>query len=198
MTTQFLLFARKRRISWFIAPESVLPLTLMLALLAGPSTQAAQADKADRIARGEYLVGLLACGRCHTDGALIQKPNLEMFLAGSDTGIAYTAFVEGEQPGVVFPPNLTSDADTGLGNWSTPEIINAIRKGISKHGKQEKRIMPWAGYAYLKDEDALAIANYLQSLPPIKHRVPRNVEAGKPSNQDFVRFGIYHFRAAKK
>ena len=156
----------------------------------------ALADKAERVARGEYLVGLLACARCHTTGALSQNPREGMFLAGSDVGIAYTRYIEGEDPGVVFPPNLTSDADTGLGNWSTPEIVRAIREGIDKHGVQQVSVMPWAGYAYLEDEDAVSIANYLQSLPPIKHRVPKKVNPGNPSKYDYVRFGIYHFKAA--
>ena len=33
-------------------------------------------------------------------------------------------------------------------------------------------MMPWRSYAALTDEDALAVAAYLKSLPPVRHAVP--------------------------
>lgn len=41
----------------------------------------------DMIDRGEYLVELLACGSCHTNGAFDGIPDMSRPLAGSDTGI---------------------------------------------------------------------------------------------------------------
>ena len=40
-------------------------------------------------ARGKYLVELLGCGSCHTDGALVGLPDGSRRLAGSHIGIAY-------------------------------------------------------------------------------------------------------------
>lgn len=42
----------------------------------------------EQIIRGEYLVALLGCGSCHTDGTLAGNPDPQRFLAGSETGIA--------------------------------------------------------------------------------------------------------------
>jgi hypothetical protein len=144
----------------------------------------------ERVARGEYLVGLLGCTSCHTDGQLFNKPKKERFLAGSEIGIAYT---NDERPGVVFPANLTSDDKTGLGRWTAEEITRNIRFGIDKHGRQQLPIMPWPGYQQMAIEDAEAITAYLMSLPPIKHRVPENVAPNEVSKFPFVRFGVYLF-----
>jgi mono/diheme cytochrome c family protein len=43
-----------------------------------------------QVQRGKYLVELLACGTCHTDGALVGRPNDERLYGGSNVGIAYS------------------------------------------------------------------------------------------------------------
>src|SRR5262245_63950917 len=96
---------------------------LLTATIAWSSNPVLAAEN-NRVARGEYLVGLLGCTSCHTDGQLLNRPKNDRFLAGSETGIAYT---NDEHPGVVFPGNLTSDRETGLGRWSAEEITRNIR-----------------------------------------------------------------------
>jgi len=160
-------------------------LTLLVVL--GPT--AAFADQ-KQLQRGEYLVGLLSCGSCHTDGQLINDPVSDHYLAGSSVGIAYSS---DELPGIVYPANLTSDKKTGLGTWSAAQIRRNLQSGIDKHGRQQLPIMPWYGYKYLTDADADAITAYLMSLPPISHEVPKEVAPGTPSAAPYVRFGVYIF-----
>jgi Cytochrome c len=161
---------------------------IVLALLL--QTLAASAFAETRLERGEYLVELLACAACHTDGQLINDPNGERYLAGSSIGIAYS---DDEQPGVVFPRNLTSDKETGLGTWTAEQIRHNVQYGIDKHGRQQLPIMPWPGYAHLTDADAQAITTYLMSLPPVRHQVPNPVAPGTASTAPYVRFGVYIF-----
>jgi hypothetical protein len=142
------------------------------------------------IARGHYLVDLLSCASCHTDGQLINDPVKEHYLAGSSVGIAYS---DGENPGVVFPANLTPDPETGLGRWTREEITRNVRYGIDKHGRQQLPIMPWPGYAHMAIEDAEAITSYLMSIPPVKHQVPQNVAPNEVSTSPYVRYGVYVF-----
>ena len=47
-------------------------------------------DNRDEIERGGYLVELLGCGSCHTNGAFDGAPDMKMALAGSSTGIAFS------------------------------------------------------------------------------------------------------------
>jgi len=145
--------------------------------------------------RGKYLVSLLGCGTCHTDGALIGAANREHLLAGSNVGIAFSNPLEVKYPGVVYPSNLTPDPETGLGNWSDEQIINMVRTGTNNHGGSTISVMPWPAFAIISDDDATAIAAYLKSLPPIKHRVPSNVRPGQKASAPFVHFGIYRSKA---
>jgi mono/diheme cytochrome c family protein len=148
------------------------------------------ADK-DKIDRGAYMIELLGCGSCHTNGAFDGDPDMDRALAGSSTGIAFTNPLGDEFPGVIYPPNITPDEETGIGVWSDRRIENAIRAGIGRHGKRRIASMPWQGYARLSDDDIEAMVAYLRSIEPIRNTVPKEVEAGNRATSPFVYFGVY-------
>ena len=158
---------------------------------AAPQVYDSDRDSSE-ISRGEYLVGLLGCAACHTQGMLVNA-QIGANLAGSDIGIVYTAYRADVPPGIVFPGNITPDDDTGLGLWSREEIVRNVRFGIDRHGRQQLPVMPWPGYAQMTEKDALAISSYLMSLPPIRHEVPENVQEGEISPHRYVRYGVYVF-----
>jgi hypothetical protein len=43
---------------------------------------------------------------------------------------------------------------------------------MTPDGRVLAPMMPWRSYATLTDADALAVATYLKSLPPVRHLVP--------------------------
>jgi hypothetical protein len=87
------------------------------------------------------------------------------FLGGSDVGFALPG------AGVFVGPNLTSDKETGLGGWTAPQIVAAITTGTLPDGRILAPVMPWRDLSHLTKSDALAIAAYLKSLPPVSHKV---------------------------
>ena len=141
-------------------------LTLSLAAaLAVLSPVLASADEA-QIARGQYLVSFGGCGDCHTPGYFFGAPDMERYLAGSEVGFEIPGL------GVFVGRNLTPDPETGLGNWSTEDIVTALTTGTRPDGRILAPIMPWPAISKLPAEDVQAIAAYLQSLPPVSHAVP--------------------------
>jgi len=172
--------------------ESVSPATELKVPQA--SASGAAAYPGEQVARGKYLVKLLGCGICHTDGALVGDPDYALNMAGSRTGIAYSNPLLDKYPGVVYPSNITPDIETGIGSWSESEIISLLRSGEASHDRQLLAVMPWPTYAWIIDSDALAIAAYLRSLPPVKHRVPENVPTGQKASSPYVHFGFYRSR----
>ncbi|MFM1895328.1 MAG: hypothetical protein RLZZ385_402 [Pseudomonadota bacterium] len=169
--------------------EQLEPVTILEA-----PTPAASSYPAEAVARGQYLVALLGCGSCHTDGALVGTPNNARLLAGSGVGIAYSNPLAQPNPGVVYPSNLTPDPATGIGNWTLEQIMAMVQSGTDNHGSQTLPVMPWPAYANVTDEDASAIAMYLKSLPPVRHDVPANVRPGQRATAPFVHFGVYRSR----
>jgi mono/diheme cytochrome c family protein len=148
----------------------------------------------EKVEQGRYLVELIGCGVCHTNGALLGEPDFDEWLGGSDAGIAYSNPLKNENPGVVFPPNLTPDRKTGIGQRTDEEIVNAMRHGLDHYGLRLKQVMPWLVYTAMSDDDARAIVAYLRSLPPIDHKVPDNVTPGIKTDKLFVHFGVYRSR----
>jgi mono/diheme cytochrome c family protein len=125
-----------------------------------------QARAADEVARGKYLVSLMSCTDCHTPGHFRGKEDKSKFLGGSDVGFGIPSL------GVFVGPNLTPDKTTGLGNWTAEQIVTAITKGETPDGRILAPPMPWRNYANISKADALAIAAYLKSLPPLSNQVP--------------------------
>lgn len=166
-------------------------------VLDAPGATVADADLQAVVDQGAYLVELMGCGACHTDGALIGSANADKALAGSSIGIAFSNPLKDPNPAIVYPANLTPDPDTGIGDWSEAQLVRAIQHGVGADGIQQLPVMPWSAYRKLKPDDVRAIARYLMSLEPVTHRVPDNVRRGqKAPDAKYVHFGVYMSRDA--
>jgi mono/diheme cytochrome c family protein len=89
--------------------------------------------------------------------------------------------------GVVYPPNLTPDPDTGLGRWTDEQIMRAIRTGQRPDGRMLVPVMPWPSYATLTDEDARAIVAYLRSIPAVRFKAPAPVKPDEKSTAPYLK-----------
>ena len=142
----------------------LLVMTFAAALAAFESASLAWADSA-QVERGRYLVIIAGCSDCHTPGALLGAPDMKRYLGGSDVGFSIPS------QGVFVGENLTPDRQTGLGDWTSEQIIAAIRAGKTPAGRKLSPVMPYAAFSHLTDADAEAIAAFLKSLPPINNKV---------------------------
>ena len=133
---------------------------------------AAMADDA-QITRGEYLLTISGCNDCHTPGYFFGKPDLSRFLGGSDVGFEIPGV------GVVVGPNITPDKETGIGGWSLEQIVTTLQTGQRPDGRLLAPIMPWQAFAHLTKDDAMAIAAFLQSVNPVKNKMPDPVKPGE-------------------
>ncbi|MDB5988152.1 MAG: putative periplasmic cytochrome c containing protein [Nevskia sp.] len=106
--------------------------------------------------RGEYLVkGPAHCGACHTPRNALGAERNDDFLAGSQLDDWYAA-------------NITSDKQSGIGDWSVEEIAHFLKTGVAQHitaalGPMKEVIHD--SLQYLKDDDLHAIAMYLKTVP---------------------------------
>ena len=114
--------------------------------------------------RGAYLVTALAhCGECHTPRNLAGALDRKMWMAGTEDG------PEGDAV-----PNITSDLETGIGDWSADQIAFFLKSGTRPDYETAQGLMAEAiedGLGHLSDADREAIAQYIKSLPPIRNRV---------------------------
>ena len=76
--------------------------------------------------------------------------------------------------GTLYSTNITPDKDTGIGNYSDQDFLNAVQRGKRRDGARLYPAMPYTSYTYMTDDDALAIKAYLFSLPPVRATPPEN------------------------
>ncbi len=132
--------------------------------------------KQDPVVRGKYLVATLGCAFCHSpvkdDGSIVE----ELKFAGGQRWDLYPF-------DNVVSYNLTSDKETGLGNWTDDQIKTFLTKGIRRNGTRMLPYpMPWPAFASLREEDLNAIVAYLRTIPPVYNRIP------DPQSPDIVSY----------
>ena len=131
------------------------------------------------IDRGAYLARASGCIACHTHNAAGGSP-----LAGGAP--LKTDF------GIIHPPNLTTDPDNGIGNWSVEEFAMAVRQGVSPDGKPYYPAFTYAFYANFSDQDIADLWAAFRTVSPVAERSPEH-ELRPPFNQ---RWGLKLWRAA--
>jgi mono/diheme cytochrome c family protein len=124
------------------------------------------------VVRGQYLVHAEMCGLCHT------QINASGIYRGDDAYLAGGMGIPLYPQGVFVSRNLTSDPETGLGNWTVEQIADAIRNGRAPDRVLNFWGMPWMFLHSFTPQDALAIASYLKTLPPVRNRIPPTLHYG--------------------
>lgn len=168
------------RSGWIALTVSALTLVSTLAVF-GATLERKRDAHASRVERGRYLTEIMACNDCHTPGFFYGAPDFQRQLSGSELG--WTG-----PWGTSFPRNLTPDMETGIGKWSERDIVTALRTGVRPNGTVLMPPMPWANYVNLSDGDAYAIAAFLKSLPPVRHKAPALVPPGVEHDHPAMRF----------
>ena len=132
-----------------------------------PTSVPSSMQGADLLSRGEYLARAADCMVCHTAHGGTEY-------AG---GFAFTLPF-----GTIYSTNITPDKETGIGNYTDQDFLNAMHRGVRSDGAHLYPAMPFASYTYITDEDALAIKAYLFSLAPV-HAPARPNTLTFPFNQ---------------
>lgn len=176
---------------------SALVLVSGIAARASQESGQATSGQAGRVERGAYLVRAMGCNDCHTPWKMGPKgpePDMTRALTGHPEGLKIAAAPKLPQSpwawmaaetntafagpwGVSFTMNLTSDKETGIGAWTEEQFIATLRTG--RHLGKGRPIlppMPWPMIGKLNDEDLKSIYAYLQSLPPVRNKVPAPLE----------------------
>jgi mono/diheme cytochrome c family protein len=151
---------RPTQLSWPLGMRSLMAVWNALYFKKGEYT--ADLNKSASWNRGAYLVrGLGHCGECHTPRGLAGQMK-----AGSEQDGRH--YLAGATLDNWYASPLTGDLETGLHAWSEDEIVEFLRTGrtarIAAFGVMAEVVEKSS--QYLTDQDLMAIAEYLKSLPP--------------------------------
>jgi len=93
---------------------------------------------AESINRGKTLAALGDCSACHTrPGGVTNSGGLPM-----DTPF-----------GTIYTSNITPDFTSGIGNWSYPAFLRAMRYGIDRRGHYLYPAFPYTSFTQVSNDD---------------------------------------------
>jgi len=133
--------------------SGVIPMQILSGSIADSTPNAAQ------LRPGQYLVAAGDCMSCHL------RPGGEPLAGG--LGL-HTPF------GVIYSPNITSDKDTGIGNWTAEQFHHAMHDGIDDEGNNLYPAFPYPWFRRVSREDDDAILAFLQTTPAVRYTPPKN------------------------
>ncbi len=110
---------------------------------------------AELLERGRVLTRLANCHACHT------VRGGEPFAGGRAIPTSFGTF---------YSPNITPDAETGIGRWTERDFWRALHLGYSRDGSLLYPVFPYPSFTKITQEDSRAIWEYLKTVKPVSHR----------------------------
>ena len=127
-------------------------------------------DITAEIAQGEYLARAGNCIGCHT----------------ARGGAAYAGGrVIQSEFGDFVAPNITSDKETGIGNWTADDFWRALHNGKSKNGRMLYPAFPYVNYSKITRADSDAMFAYFKTVSAVP-RANQQHNLRFPYNQRFL------------
>jgi mono/diheme cytochrome c family protein len=107
--------------------------------------------------------------------------------------------------GTIYSPNITPDAETGIGRWSEAAFRRAMQSGVNRDGQHLYPTFPYDHFTHVSDEDDHALYAYLMTRPAVRAPARAN-QLSFPFDQRvvvagwkllFLRHGSYQPEPAK-
>ncbi len=128
---------------------------------ANPTGAPASLAHASLVKRGAYLAKAADCMVCHTTRG----------------GKEYAGGLGFKLPfGTLYSTNITPDKDTGIGNYSDQDFLNALHRGVRRDGARLYPAMPYTSYTYWRSRSTTA-----------RNSAARSRRAGAPSTSVLTR-----------
>jgi mono/diheme cytochrome c family protein len=149
----------RRRTALIVAIFLLLAIALFLLLTGQKDRTTGEAPPpsaslgATSIERGRALVTLADCRPCHT----------------AQGGNDYAGGRAIPTPfGTFYSPNITPDAETGIGAWTSEDFWHALHNGYSRDGRPLYPTFPYTNYTKISRRDAQDMYDYLRTLKPVR------------------------------
>jgi mono/diheme cytochrome c family protein len=147
--------AKKTGVALAVA-AGVVVVVLQVLTAARPGGRALPEHQPD-VAHGEVLYRAGGCVSCHKSSATAGVTGLPTGEAPFETPV-----------GTFWPGNLTPDPETGLGEWTAEQFVDAMTRGVSPDRRHYFPAFPYPSYRLMPVEDVLDLWAYLQTLEKVR------------------------------
>lgn len=119
------------------------------------------------IANGQFMFTAGGCAECHA-APLAKCSDLKI----KDRTVLSGGRCLNTPFGIFNVPNISPDKESGIGNWSTIDFVNAMKRGLGPGGVHLYPAFPYPSYQHMTFEDLIDLKAYLDTLPAVKSEVP--------------------------
>ncbi|MCA0423309.1 MAG: c-type cytochrome [Proteobacteria bacterium] len=135
-------------------------LSVAALLAAAPAIAAPEGADPSLVEKGRYLATAGDCTSCHNN---------------PKTGNPFSGgYGVGSPIGMIYGPNITPSAKTGIGSWTLDEFSNAVRKGRGRGGHYLYPAMPYTAFSGISDADTRALYSYFMlGVPAAENEAPK-------------------------
>ena len=107
------------------------------------------------LAKGELMFTAGNCSACH-------------MTPGQDDRTHLAGGLKLKSPfGVFVTPNISPDPKFGIGDWSELDFVNAMKRGVGRHGEHLYPAFPYSSYSLMQTSDVRDLFAYLKTLPAV-------------------------------
>jgi mono/diheme cytochrome c family protein len=125
----------------------------------GKGDPVAVSARVDDVDNGKRLFIAGGCLSCHMPPA---ASGIDAALPAGGTALVTPV-------GAFYPPNITPDAETGIGAWSDQDFLRAMREGVSPDRKHLFPAFPYTSFRHMTIADLLDLKAYLFTLKPVRN-----------------------------
>ena len=182
---------RDNDLRWPLGMRSLMAVWNLLFLEKGEYV--AKPDQSAQWNRGAYLVqGLGHCGACHTPRGIAGQEEAYDESEGK-------RYLVGTLMDAWFAADLTADFGTGLRGWTRDEVVDYLKTGRTARSAAfgAMAVVVGASTQHLRDDDLMAIAEYLKSLPPASGVTVAPTPAAADTTTAALRAGTVGSRGAQ-
>ena len=123
-------------------------------------TAAALGSHVPDLANGRTVFFAGGCASCHA-------------MPGGDDRLRLGGGLGLKSPfGTFYAPNISPDANDGIGRWSEADFVTALRMGVSPDGRHYFPAFPYTSYQHMTLDDARDLFAFLKTLPAVAGRAP--------------------------
>jgi mono/diheme cytochrome c family protein len=112
--------------------------------------------------RGERVFWAGGCTSCHARPKSEGDARLEL-AGGLQLNTPFGTFV---------PPNISPDAQDGIGKWSVEDFANAMMRGVAPDGSHLYPSFPYTSYARMNAADVADLYAFMKTLPAVSGKAP--------------------------
>jgi mono/diheme cytochrome c family protein len=74
--------------------------------------------------------------------------------------------------GVFYAPNISADANDGIGGWTEAQFVTAMKKGVAPDGEHLYPVFPYASFQRMTLDDLRDLFAFIRTLSAVPGRAP--------------------------